>query len=132
MLAHFLDRAAGYAWWDLSRLSGYREDRSALVRGGLHLLTYAVMNMGAFAVVTLIARRGDQQNNVDDYNGLASPHRSRHFAVAVSPQFAGNAFDAGFMGRSSSSATLRQGYVWLIVIVVPGTQPFPRITTCGS
>src|SRR5438094_1166775 len=46
------------------------ERSSALSAVAFYLLAYAIMNMGAFAVVTLIARRGDQQTTVDDYNGI--------------------------------------------------------------
>ena len=35
-----------------------------------YLLCYAVMNIGAFAVVQLIARSGDRRTEVEDYNGI--------------------------------------------------------------
>src|SRR6185312_4737197 len=35
-----------------------------------YLLTYAVMNLGAFVIVTLIARGGDRRTEVEDYNGI--------------------------------------------------------------
>ena len=31
---------------------------------------YAVMNLGAFAVVTLVARSGDRRTSFEDYNGI--------------------------------------------------------------
>src|SRR6266705_618602 len=44
------------------------EHRSgALTSVAFYLLTYAVMNMGAFAIVTLIARGNDRDNQVEDY-----------------------------------------------------------------
>src|SRR5712691_5606266 len=43
---------------------------AALTSVTFYLLTYAVMNMGAFAIVTIIARKGDQRNEVEDYNGI--------------------------------------------------------------
>src|SRR5581483_6856335 len=78
------------------------------------------MNMGAFAVVTLIARRGDQQTHVDDYNGIgfASPVLAFSpsifllslFGVSLTARFAG--------GLVVFSAALEQGYAWLVVIGV--------------
>ena len=35
-----------------------------------YLLTYAVMNIGAFAVVQLIARNGDRRTAIEDYSGI--------------------------------------------------------------
>ena len=36
-----------------------------------YVLTYAVMTIGAFAVVGVIARKGDDQHDIADYRGLA-------------------------------------------------------------
>src|SRR5438445_9942803 len=47
------------------------DKRSAAITSVVfYLLTYAIMNMGAFAIVTLMARSGDLRNEVDDYNGI--------------------------------------------------------------
>jgi len=37
-----------------------------------YVCTYAVMTIGAFAIVMLVARRGDDRHALDDYRGLAS------------------------------------------------------------
>jgi NADH-quinone oxidoreductase subunit N len=37
-----------------------------------YVLTYAVMTIGAFAVVAVVARRGDDRHSLADYRGLAS------------------------------------------------------------
>jgi NADH-quinone oxidoreductase subunit N len=37
-----------------------------------YLLTYSVMTIGAFAVVTVVARRGDDRHSLDDYRGLGA------------------------------------------------------------
>src|SRR5205085_3827089 len=42
----------------------------ALSSVAFYMLTYAVMNLGAFAVVTLIARSGDRRTDFEDYNGI--------------------------------------------------------------
>jgi NADH-quinone oxidoreductase subunit N len=37
----------------------------------LYLFVYAFMTVGAFAVITVAARRGDDEHSLDDYKGLA-------------------------------------------------------------
>ena len=37
----------------------------------IYLLVYAFMTVGAFAVITVATRRGDDQHSLDDYRGLA-------------------------------------------------------------
>lgn len=38
----------------------------------VYLLVYAFMTLGAFAVVTVVGRRGDLRHSLDDYRGLGS------------------------------------------------------------
>jgi NADH-quinone oxidoreductase subunit N len=100
------------------------EQRSAaLTSVAFYLLTYAVMNMGAFAIVTLIARRGDRQNNVDDYNGIGFSSPVLAFSLSIFLlSLLGMPLTAGFMGKVVVfSAALNQGYVWLVVIGVLNT-----------
>src|SRR5712692_6102899 len=78
------------------------------------------MNMGAFAVVTLISRRGDLRTNVDDYNGIgfASPVLAFSLSLFLL-SLLGTPLAAGFMGKLVVfSAALREGYIWLVVIGV--------------
>lgn len=88
-----------------------------------YLLAYAVMNVGAFAVVTLIARSGDRRTEVEDYNGIG--FRSPVLAFALSLfllSLLGMPLTAGFMGKIMVfSAALNQGYIWLVVIGVLNT-----------
>src|SRR3954462_8973748 len=73
MLAYSSIAHAGYALvgFVAAGAATTPEDRSAALSAvAFYLLTYAIMNMGAFAVITLIARRGDRQTTVDDYNGI--------------------------------------------------------------
>jgi NADH-quinone oxidoreductase subunit N len=126
MLAYSSIAHAGYALvgFVAAGAATTPEDRStALSAVAFYLLTYAVMNMGAFAVVTLIARRGDQRTSVDDYNGIgfASPVLAFSLSLFLL-SLLGMPLTAGFMGKIVVfSAALRQGYVWLIVIGVLNT-----------
>src|SRR5712691_4563344 len=100
------------------------EQRSAaLTSVAFYLLTYAVMNMGAFAIVTIIARKGDQRNEVEDYNGIGFSSPVLAFSLSLFLlSLLGMPLTAGFMGKIMVfSAALRQGYVWLVIIGVLNT-----------
>ncbi len=96
---------------------------AALTAVAFYLLTYAVMNMGAFAIVTLIARRGDTQDRVDDYNGIGFRAPVLAFSLSIFLlSLLGMPLTAGFMGKIVVfGAALRQGYTWLVVIGVLNT-----------
>ncbi len=91
---------------------------SAVVAAGLHfrsgatncaitavmfyLLTYAVMNIGAFAVVQLIARSGDRRTSVEDYSGIGFRITCAGvFAESVSAESVGHATHRGLHGEDS-------------------------------
>ncbi len=126
MLAYSSIAHAGYALvgFVAAGAATTPEDRSvALSAVAFYLLAYAVMNMGAFAIVTLIARRGDQKTSVDDYNGIgfASPVLAFSLSIFLL-SLLGMPLTAGFMGKIFVfSAALKQGYVWLVVIGVLNT-----------
>lgn len=96
---------------------------AALTSVTFYLLTYAVMNMGAFAIVTLIARRNDRHNEVDDYNGIGFLSPVLAFSLSLFLlSLLGMPLTAGFMGKVMVFTTaVRQGYVWLVVIGVLNT-----------
>jgi NADH-quinone oxidoreductase subunit N len=126
MLAYSSIAHAGYALvgFVAAGAATTPEDRSAALSAvAFYLLTYAIMNMGAFAVVTLIARRGDLQTNVDDYNGIgfASPVLAFSLSLFLL-SLLGMPLTAGFMGKIFVfSSAVKQGYTWLVVIGVLNT-----------
>ncbi len=65
-----------------------------------YVLAYTFMNLGAFGVLILLARRGQELNNVEDLQGLA---QSQPWAAAFMGLFmfslAGIPPTAGFMGK---------------------------------
>ena len=81
------------------------------------------MNMGAFGIVTLIARSGDRRNEVDDYNGIGFISPVLAFSLSIFLlSLLGIPLTAGFMGKIMVfSAALREGYIWLVVIAVLNT-----------
>ncbi len=65
-----------------------------------YLLTYAVMVIGTFGVVTLIGGQGDSHHRIDDYRGLArrSPVLAVGFLILLLSQ-AGIPGTAGFLAK---------------------------------
>lgn len=88
-----------------------------------YLLTYAVMNLGAFAVVQLIARAGDRRTEVEDYNGIGFQSPWLAFCLSLFLlSLLGMPLTAGFIGKVMVfRAALDQGYYLLVVIGVLNT-----------
>jgi NADH-quinone oxidoreductase subunit N len=123
MLAYSSIAHAGYALVGFVAAGAATDPllRSAtLTAVAFYLLTYAVMNMGAFAIVTLMARGGDRSTRVDDYNGIGFSSPVLAFSLSIFLlSLLGMPLTAGFMGKIMVfSAALREGYVWLVVIGV--------------
>src|SRR5881398_2033683 len=126
MLAYSSIAHAGYAlvgFVAAGAASDPLERNAALTSVTFYLLTYAVMNMGAFGIVTMIARSGDRRTEVDDYNGIGFITPVLGFSLSIFLlSLLGIPLTAGFMGKIMVfSAALREGYVWLVVIAVLNT-----------
>jgi NADH-quinone oxidoreductase subunit N len=99
-----------------------------------YLCTYAVMATGAFAIVMLVARRGDDRHDLSDYRGLASarPVLAGLLTLFLLAQ-AGVPFTGGFVAKLSVfSAAIDVGQYWLAVVgmlaAVIGAFVYLRIT----
>jgi NADH-quinone oxidoreductase subunit N len=126
MLAYSSIAHAGYALVGFVAAGAATDpaQRSAAVTAVVfYLLTYAVMNMGAFAIVTIIARKGDQRNEVEDYNGIGFRSPVLAFSLSIFLlSLLGMPLTAGFMGKIMVfSAAVNQGYIWLVVLGVLNT-----------
>ncbi len=100
------------------------EKRDAAITAVIfYLLTYAVMNLGAFAVVQLIARAGDRRTEVEDYNGIGFQSPWLAFSLSLFLlSLLGMPLTAGFIGKVMVfGAALEQGYFVLVVIGVLNT-----------
>jgi NADH-quinone oxidoreductase subunit N len=83
-----------------------------------YVCTYAVMATGAFAVVTVVARRGDDRHGLFEYRGLAS---SRPVLAGLLTLFllaqAGVPLTGGFVAKLSVfSAAVDVGQYWLALV----------------
>ena len=85
-----------------------------------YLLGYAFTNLGAFAIIIALGRRGHPNDLVSDLRGLSSREPALAAAMAVLLfSLIGVPPLAGFVGKFTIfSATLQSGYVWLVVIAV--------------
>lgn len=89
---------------------------------GFYMLTYALMSLGAFAIVQMLARQGDAKTEISDYAGIGFEVPNLSFALALFMLgMAGIPPTAGFMGKFyvfksawASSPNLR----WLVIIAI--------------
>ncbi len=86
----------------------------------VYMLAYAFMNIGAFTVVIVLGKKGEENLNLADYSGLATKHPVLAFAMAVFMfSLAGIPPLAGFVGKFYVfSAAIKAGYVGLAIIGV--------------
>jgi NADH-quinone oxidoreductase subunit N len=85
-----------------------------------YLLAYTFMNLGAFGVVILYGRKGEENINIGDYSGMASKYPLLAAAMAIFMfSLAGIPPTAGFVGKFYIfSAAVKAGYIGLAIIGV--------------
>ena len=115
MLAYSSIAHAGYA------LVGFTATNAEGAAGILfYMLSYTFMNIGAFAVIILIGKKGEKNGNVSDFAGLGfkKPVLAVIFSIFLF-SLAGMPPTAGFIGKFYLfSAAIKSGYIWLAVIGV--------------
>ena len=126
MLAYSSIAHAGYALVGMIAAGAASDPvvrNAAITAVTFYLLTYAVMNIGAFAVVLLIGREGDRRTEVEDYNGIGFQSPVLAFSLTLFLlSLLGMPLTAGFMGKILVfRAAVDQGYVVLVVIGVLNT-----------
>src|SRR2546429_3306366 len=125
MLAYSSIAHAGYALVGfVAAGASVGADRDkALAAVAFYMLTYAVMNLGAFAIVTLIARRNDRRTEVEDYNGIGFRAPALSFTLSLFLlSLLGLPLTAGFMGKVVVfGAALNKGFYALVVVAVLNT-----------
>jgi NADH-quinone oxidoreductase subunit N len=126
MLAYSSIAHAGYALvgFIAAGAAADSEQRNAAIAAVIfYLLTYAVMNLGAFAVVQLIARASDRRTEVEDYNGIGFQTPWLAFCLSLFLlSLLGMPLTAGFFGKVMVfRAAFDQGYHVLVVIGVLNT-----------
>ncbi|HEX6719752.1 MAG TPA: NADH-quinone oxidoreductase subunit N [Pyrinomonadaceae bacterium] len=126
MLAYSSIAHAGYALIGCiaaGSTTDLAQRNTAITAVMFYLLTYAVMNIGAFAVVQLIARTGDRRTEIEDYRGIgfASPALAFSFSLFML-SLLGMPLTAGFMGKIMVfGSAIDQKYYGLVVVGVLNT-----------
>ncbi len=115
MLAYSAVAHAGYSL--LGVLSGTAEGLSATMT---YLLTYGFMNMGAFAILVLLAGPGNRRESLDDYKGLAKTNPLAAFLMLIFMfSLTGIPPTAGFVGKFYLlKAALGAGYTMTVIGLV--------------
>lgn len=115
VLAYSSIAHAGYA------LVGFTAGNGTGIAGILfYMLSYSFMNIGAFAIIILVAKKGETNGNVSDFAGLG--FKRPVLAVAMTLflfSLAGVPPAVGFVGKFYLFAgAVQKGYIWLAVIGV--------------
>jgi NADH-quinone oxidoreductase subunit N len=115
MLAYSSIAHAGYLL--VGMIAGGEQGGGSLL---FYLVAYTWMTIGAFTVVAALGRRGQPNENLDDYAGVGfrSPFLGMAMAVFML-SLAGIPPFGGFVGKFYLfSAAVKSGYIWLVVIGV--------------
>jgi len=89
------------------------------VRGALfYLVAYTIMVMGAFAVISLVARRGEQDTSLEDYRGLSrrEPLLAGILAFLLFAM-AGIPGTSGFVAKFAVFGGLAGAERWVLIVV---------------
>jgi NADH-quinone oxidoreductase subunit N len=95
----------------------------AIAALAFYMLTYAVSSLGAFAIVTLLAQKGDRRTEFDDYTGIGFRAPVLAFALSLFMlSLFGLPLTAGFMGKVLVfRPALEAGFYLLVVFAVINT-----------
>ncbi|MBC7798080.1 MAG: NADH-quinone oxidoreductase subunit N [Pyrinomonadaceae bacterium] len=126
MLAYSSIAHAGYALVGFIGAGAAQtlEKREAAVASvSFYMLTYAVTSLGAFAIVTLLAQRGDRRTDFEDYIGIGFRAPLLSFALSLFMlSLLGLPLTAGFMGKILVfRPALEAGFYLLVIVAVINT-----------
>jgi NADH-quinone oxidoreductase subunit N len=91
----------------------------AIVSVSFYLLTYAVTNLGAMAIVTLLAQKNDRRTEFEDYNGIGFRSPVLSFALSLFMlSLLGLPLTAGFMGKVMVFRPALEAGNWMLNLLV--------------
>lgn len=93
---------------------------AAITAVAFYLLTYAVTNLGAFAIVTLLGEKNDRRTDFEDYNGIGFKSPILAFTLSLFMlSLLGLPLTAGFIGKILVfSPAIQSGEPLLTIMVV--------------
>lgn len=115
MLAYSSIAHAGYV------MVGFVAGNSVGMAGIMfYMLSYAFMNIGAFAIIVMVGKKGEANNTVADYAGFGYKHPVLGMAMSIFLfSLAGIPPAAGFIGKFYIfSGAIQAGYIGLAIIGV--------------
>ena len=123
MLAYSSIAHAGYALVGFigAGMATTVEKRDAAIASvAFYMLTYAITNLGAFAIVTLLAQKNDRRTEFEDYNGIGFKTPVLAFSLSLFMlSLLGLPLTAGFMGKVLVfRPALEAGNTLLTVLVI--------------
>lgn len=85
-----------------------------------YMLAYTFMNIGAFAIITVLAGKGEERVRIQDYRGFGYKHPYAALAMSLFLfSLAGIPPTGGFMGKFYIfSAAVKEGFIGLAIIGV--------------
>ncbi len=123
MLAYSSIAHAGYALVGFigAGMAKTVETRDAAIASvAFYMMTYAITNLGAFAIITLLGQRNDRRTEFEDYNGIGFKTPVLAFSLSLFMlSLLGLPLTAGFMGKVLVfRPALEAGSVLLTVMVI--------------
>jgi NADH-quinone oxidoreductase subunit N len=121
MLAYSSISHAGYALVGFVGAGMATEStRDAAIAGvAFYMLTYAVTNLGAFAIVTLLGEKNDRRTEFEDYNGIGLKSPILAFTLSLFMlSLLGMPLTAGFIGKVLVFRPALQAGNWLLTLMV--------------
>ncbi len=117
-IAHAGYALVGFVGAGMAKTTEQRDTAIAAV--AFYMLTYAVTNLGAFAIVTMLAQKNDRRTEFDDYNGIGFKSPVLAFSLSLFMlSLLGLPLTAGFIGKVLVfRPALESGNVLLTILVV--------------
>ena len=97
-IAHAGYALVGFIGAGMAKTTQARDEAIAAV--AFYMLTYAITNLGAFAIITLLAQKNDRRTEFEDYNGIGFKSPVLAFSLSLFMlSLLGLPLTAGFMGK---------------------------------
>ena len=120
MLAYSSIAHAGYIL--MAAVAGGKGSLSEFAASAMlfYLLSYMIMNLGAWSIVIAVEKKQGEGNSIDDFAGLSARQPLLALAMALFMfSLMGLPTTVGFVGKVYVfSAAINAGYIWLAVIGV--------------